>query len=121
MEQATTGTIHTLVSAAESGGALSLATQLLPPSSARYGLVQPGAGFLGCYVLGGTVALTSDEATVMLRAGEVFLLRPGRSLVYWNPCAAPAELLLIATPGHDDDTPRSGDDIAYRATPWDTS
>lgn len=53
-------------------------------------------------MLDGVVALTRDAATVMLRPGEVVLLRPDQSLVYWNPCAAPARLLLIVAPGHDE-------------------
>ena len=123
MEHAVMVTMKTLVSAADSNGALELVAQHLPAFSARRTLGPLGAEYLCYYVLGGAIALTSDEATVMLRAGDLFLLRPRRSLVYWNPCATPAQLLLVVASGRDTVLPRdrSADAAVREPEAWDTS
>lgn len=58
-----------------------------PPDARRQALC--------CYVLRGTLAVTVEERTVTVRAGEAVPLGPGLAHCYWNPSAAAVELLLI--------------------------
>jgi hypothetical protein len=108
-------TMETLVSAVDTNGAFELVAQHLPPFSDRRALDLLGTEYLCSYVLSGAIALSSEGATVMLRAGDLFLLRPRRSLVYWNPCVAPAQLLLIVASSRDGVLPRDrSTDIVLR-------
>lgn len=87
-----------LIGGAATGASFTLATLTLPPHSAG---AEPDvhAGYAeGHYVLSGTLAATVGERTVIVRAGEAFYVAAGVPHTCWNPAAAPAVVLLIATP-----------------------
>lgn len=112
-----------LASGAETSGAFGLVACTVPPFSAGPALHRQGAALAGWYVVAGTLALTSGDATMVLRTGELQLLRPGAAHHCWNPSPVPARLLLLVAPGASagelealaEDVPGSG------AAGWDTS
>lgn len=112
-----------LASGAETAGAFGLVACTLPPFSAGPTLDRQGAALAGWYVVAGTLALTSDNATTVLRAGELQLLRPGAAHRCWNPSPVPARLLLLVAPGGsaDDLEALAEGDNGSGSGAWDTS
>lgn len=112
-----------LASGAETGNAFGVVLQILPPYSAVQRLHRHTAHLEACFVIEGTLALTYEEETVMLRHGELQVLQPSVGHTCWNPTATPTRLLLIYAPGPSaaelqrlaDGAPDSG------TGPWDTS
>jgi mannose-6-phosphate isomerase-like protein (cupin superfamily) len=51
-----------------------------------------------CYVLEGTIAFTLGEHTLTATQGAPLLVRPRAAHTFWNPTAAPARLLIWASP-----------------------
>jgi mannose-6-phosphate isomerase-like protein (cupin superfamily) len=88
-----------LATAESTGGLYGLATVTLPPHYPGGPLDSVAAGAQGCYVLGGTLALTYGTSTVTLDRGCSVLVPPGVAFSYWNPTAAPTVVLLISLPG----------------------
>ncbi|MFV9504050.1 MAG: cupin domain-containing protein [Oscillochloridaceae bacterium umkhey_bin13] len=94
-----------LVTSTETNGAFGLIACTLPPFCPSQELRRHAHQLAGCYVLTGLVALTRDEATITLAAGDFALIRPGEAHRYWNPSPSPAQLLLFFAPGGAADEP----------------
>jgi hypothetical protein len=112
-----------LASGADTGGAFGLVACTLPPFGAGPHLAWPQPTLAGWYVVAGVLALTRDAETVVLKAGELALLRPGESHHCWNPSPTPARLLLLVAPGGSVAELRqiAGGAPGHATTLWDTS
>lgn len=88
-----------LAGSAETDGAFSVMTVVLPPYSGGRESQCHEVRIEACYVAEGIVALTRGDETVVLSTGDMELLRSGEAHTWWNPAALPARLLLIYAPG----------------------
>lgn len=92
-----------LLAARETGGAFALVTLTLPPFCAGDDIHRHQGHAEGWYVLGGSLAVTVGDRTLVLGVGETALVPPGAAHTCWNPTAATTTVLLIAIPGCDED------------------
>lgn len=88
-----------LTTGAETDNAFGVVLQVLPPYSAVQALHCHRASLEACFVIEGTLALTCNEETLMLRRGDIQVLPAGTHHTCWNPTATPTRLLLIYAPG----------------------
>lgn len=88
-----------LATGADSAGAFVLVSYTLAPYSHGRPLHRHSRHVEGCYVVAGTLALTSADRTVMLSHGSAVSVPAGVEHTWWNPTADPVTLLLIFAPG----------------------
>jgi quercetin dioxygenase-like cupin family protein len=111
------GPARVLLTGSETGGAFALARLTLAPFSPGAPAHHHLAHAEGCYVLSGTLAITSGDDTIMLRAGGALAVQPGVVHACWNPTASDATVLLIYTPGAEADEVLA---LAHASAPQDS-
>lgn len=97
------GEQRVLLASHDTGGSFALVTLTLPPFCAGDAPHSHPAHAEGWYVLGGSLAVTVGDHTLMLRVGETALVPPGVLHTCWNPTATTTTVLQIAIPGRDED------------------
>lgn len=91
-----------LATGAETGGAYAVVAVTLPPYAAGPEPHRHPRHVEGCYVVQGTLALTSDGYTTTLTSGASALIPPGVAHTFWNPTAATTTVLAVFRPGVDE-------------------
>lgn len=91
-----------LLTGVDTAGSFTLVSLTLPPFSPPADMHRHAEHAEGYYVLAGKLAVTHGEATTMLAAGGSTLVPPGVAHTCWNPTATPTTVLLIYTPGCDE-------------------